>query len=290
MPRSICGQQPVRPRLLRKPLVVAVSLVSIAVSQVGRAEQAVELEALAVQGDWIGSASEEEIKVYPGSRTLLDREALQESGALNLEDALRSAPGIQILDETGTGILPNIGLRGLNPLRSERLQMLVDGYPIAIGPYSNVGVSLFPVTLPSVDAIDVVRGGAAVHYGPNNVGGVMNFRTRPIPVETEQMLQQRLVIAEETGNVFSDSYYRIGGFATDDLALQFQANVQRGDGFRDHSDTQVNNFILDADYFVDDVNEVAAQLQYYDVDAELPGALSPAAFEATRASSNSMAA
>jgi Fe(3+) dicitrate transport protein len=258
---------------------VAVSLVSIAVSQVGRAEQAVELEALAVQGDWIGSASEEEIKVYPGSRTLLDREALQESGALNLEDALRSAPGIQILDETGTGILPNIGLRGLNPLRSERLQMLVDGYPIAIGPYSNVGVSLFPVTLPSVDAIDVVRGGAAVHYGPNNVGGVMNFRTRPIPVETEQMLQQRLVIAEETGNVFSDTYYRIGGFATDDLALQFQANVQRGDGFRDHSDTEVSNFILDADYFVDDYNEVAAQLQFYDVNAQLPGALSPAAFE-----------
>jgi Fe(3+) dicitrate transport protein len=257
---------------------VAVSLVSIAASQVGWADDAVELDALSVQGDWIGTPGEEEIKVYPGSRTLLDQEALQQSGALNIEDALRSAPGIQILDETGTGILPNIGLRGLNPLRSERLQMLVDGYPIAIGPYSNVGVSLFPVTLPSVDAIDVVRGGAAVHYGPNNVGGVMNFRTRPIPVDTEQTLQQRLVIAEETGNVFSDTYYRIGGFATEDLALQFQANIQRGDGFRDHSDTEVSNFILDAEYFVDDVNEVAAQLQYYDVDAELPGALSPSAY------------
>jgi Fe(3+) dicitrate transport protein len=107
----------------------------------------------------------------------------------------------------------------------------------------------------------------------------MNFRTRPIPVDTEQTLQQRLVIAEETGNVFSDTYYRIGGFATEDLALQFQANVQSGDGFRDHSDTEVSNFILDAEYFVNDYNELAAQLQYYDVDAQLPGALSPAAYE-----------
>lgn len=285
MSRSFSAQQLVRPRLLRKPLVVAVSLVSIATSQVGWAEDAVELDALSVQGDWIGTPGEEEIKVYPGSRTLLDQEALQQSGALNLEDALRSAPGIQILDETGTGILPNIGLRGLNPLRSERLQMLVDGYPIAIGPYSNVGVSLFPVTLPSVDAIDVVRGGAAVHYGPNNVGGVMNFRTRPIPVDTEQTLQQRLVIAEETGNVFSDTYYRIGGFATEDLALQFQANVQSGDGFRDHSDTEVRNFVLDAEYFVNDYSELAAQLQYYDVDAQLPGALSPSAYAQDRTQS-----
>jgi Fe(3+) dicitrate transport protein len=69
----------------------------------------VELDALTVQGDWIGVSTEEEIKVYPGSRSLLEREALQESGALNLEDALRSVPSIQILDETGTGILPNIG-------------------------------------------------------------------------------------------------------------------------------------------------------------------------------------
>lgn len=243
------------------------------------------LPAMNVTGDWLGAPTEESEKTYTGSRTIVDSEELHKRGALNLEDALRAIPGVQVLDETGTGILPNIGVRGLNPLRSERLQILTDGYPIAIGPYSNVGVSLFPVTLPSLEAVDVVRGGAAVHYGPNNVGGVVNFVTRPIPAETSQTLRERVTIAEETGNIFTDTYYRIGGPASDKLDLQFQANIQRGDGFRDHSDTQVDNFIVDARYYLNNENELATQLQYYNVDAELPGALTPEAYEQDRTQS-----
>jgi Fe(3+) dicitrate transport protein len=243
------------------------------------------LPAVTVTGDWLGPPTEESEKTYTGSRTVVDSEALHKRGALNLEDALRATPGVQVLDETGTGILPNIGVRGLNPLRSERLQILVDGYPIAIGPYSNVGVSLFPVTLPSLEAVDVVRGGAAVHYGPNNVGGVVNFVTRSIPAKTSQTLRERLTIAEDTGNIFTDTYYRIGGPASDKLDLQFQANIQRGDGFRGQSDTQVDNFIVDARYYLNNQNELATQLQYYNVDAELPGGLTPEAYEQDRTQS-----
>lgn len=232
-----------------------------------------------VQGEWLGPATKASERRYAGGRTVLDAEALHERGAISLDDAMRSTPGVQVLDETGTGVLPNIGVRGLNPLRSERLQMLVDGYPIAIGPYSNVGVSLFPVTLPSLEAVDLARGGAAVHYGPNNVGGVLNLATSPIPLKTTQTFQQRLTLAEKTRNLLSDTYYRIGGRVNDDLGLQFQANVMKGDGTRDHSETEVSNFILDGSYVVNDRNEVAARLQYYDVKAELPGALSPKAYQ-----------
>ncbi|WP_370280451.1 TonB-dependent receptor family protein [Pontibacterium sp.] len=249
-------------------------------SGLAQANEANDLNTMVVSGNWLGTASTEDVQIYPGSRNLVTEEELHQRGALNLEDALRATPGLQVLDETGTGILPNIGVRGLNPLRSERVQFLVDGYPIAIGPYTNVGVSLFPVTLPSIEAVDVVRGGAAVHFGPNNVGGVINLHTRPIPLKTEHTLHEKLVIAEETGNVFSDTYYRVGGQVDEDLALQFQANVQRGDGARDHSNTEVNNFILDTQYTLNANHDIAAQLQYYDVDAELPGALSPDAYSA----------
>lgn len=244
-----------------------------------------ELEPVVVYAEWLGPATKASERRYAGARTVIEADTLHERGALNLEDALRSTPGLQVLDETGTGILPNIGVRGLNPLRSERLQMLVDGYPIAIGPYSNVGVSLFPVTLPSLEAVDVVRGGAAVHYGPNNVGGILNLVTRPIPRTTTQTLRQRLTLAEGTENLLSDSYYRIGGQATEDLGLQLQANVVRGDGAREHSDTEVNNLILDGRYTLNDRNELATQLQYYDVKAELPGALSPKAYVQDRTQS-----
>ncbi|MDX1464091.1 MAG: TonB-dependent receptor plug domain-containing protein, partial [Halomonas sp.] len=269
----------------KTPIAAAIGLASALIAVGAQAQDATELDTLVVQGDWLGNPTEEAVQTYSGARTVIEPEQLHDSGALNIEDALRSVPGVQVLDETGTGVLPNIGLRGLNPLRSERLKMMMDGYPIAIGPYSNVSASLFPVTLQSIDTIDVVRGGAAVHYGPNNVGGVVNFLTKPIPGETEQTLSERVTIAEDTGHVFHDTYYRVGGFVTDDLALQFQANVQGGEGFREHSDTDVQNFLVDAEYFIDDRNSLDASLQYYEVDAELPGALSPAAYERDRTDS-----
>ncbi|MDZ4262139.1 MAG: TonB-dependent siderophore receptor [Pseudomonadota bacterium] len=243
------------------------------------------LPEVTVFGDWLGTPTQETVRTYSGSRSAVDAEQLHERGALNVEDALRTVPSVTVLDETGTGILPNIGVRGLSPFRSERVQVLQDGYPIAIGPYSNVGLSLFPITMQSVETIDVVRGGAAVHYGPNNVGGVINFITRPIPSETSQTLREQITIAEESGNVLTDTYYRAGGYVSDELALQLQVNALRGDGFRDHSDTEVNNFILDADYFPNDHHQLSAQLQYYDVNADLPGSLSPSTYEQDRTKS-----
>lgn len=277
----------------RHPLSVAIAMLPVSLLAIGtgpvlaqkQTDAPALLPGLNVTADWLGPPTEESERTYTGARTVVEEEELQDTGALNLEDALRPVPGFTVLDETGTGILPNIGVRGLNPLRSERLQILLDGYPIAIGPYSNVGVSLFPVTLPSLEAVDIVRGGASVHYGPNNVGGVVNFVTKPIPAETSQTLRERVTIAEETGNVFTDTYYRVGGRATDKLDLQFQANVQRGDGFRDNSDTEVDNLILDARYYLNDQNELASQLQYYRIDAELPGALTPQAYEQDRTQS-----
>lgn len=264
------------PRFNRKALFCG----CLAAMMASAARADTNLDAIVVSGDWLGGGSEEEVKIYPGARDVVSAEELHERGALNLEDALRNTPGLHVLDETGTGILPNIGVRGMNPLRSERVQFLVDGYPIAIGPYTNVGVSLFPVTLPSVDSIDIVRGGAAVHYGPNNLGGVINLRTRPIPRQLEQTVKEQITIAEETGQVLNDLYYRIGGAVNDELALQFQINTQNGEGARDHSETDVANIVLDAQYTPNEAHEISAQLQYYDVDAELPGALSADAYKA----------
>lgn len=272
----------------RKAISLMVGLVLSSTVSANTSEQEAspkQLDSIVVSSGWLGTSSKKDVKTYPGSRQVLTREDLHESGALNLEDALRKVNGIQVLDETGTGILPNIGIRGLNPLRSERLQMLVDGYPIAIGPYTNTGVSLFPVTLPSIETIDIVRGGAAVHYGPNNVGGVLNLVTKPISREFEQTIRERMTVADHSGNVFYDTYYRASGFVTDDFGLQFQANLQDGEGFRDNSDTEVQNFILGAQYYVNDTSDIAMQLQYYDVDADLPGAMSRSAYKNDRTDS-----
>lgn len=237
-----------------------------------------------IQGDWLGETSAENVKVYSGARTVIDSEYLQNIAAKNIEDALRTVPGVQIQDETGTGVLPNISLRGLKPGRSAHLNALVNGVPAAIAPYSHSSFSLFPITMETLETIDVVRGGAAVHYGPNNVGGVVNFITKPIGTEHTSTLKGTVHVAEN-GNILTDTYFRTGGFVNNELGLQFQYNGIKGESFRDHSNTDVKNLIVDTEYYPSDDSEIKANLQYYKADADLPGALLPEAYEKDRSSS-----
>jgi outer membrane cobalamin receptor len=53
--------------------------------------------------------------------------------------------------------------------------------PLAVAPYGQPQLSFAPTSLSNIESIDVVRGGGAVRYGPQNVGGIINFSTRAIP-------------------------------------------------------------------------------------------------------------
>ncbi|WP_419774603.1 TonB-dependent siderophore receptor [Halarcobacter sp.] len=237
-----------------------------------------------VQGDWIGNSSYEDVKTYSGARTIIDSATLNKTAAKNIEDALRVVPGIQIQDETGTGVLPNISLRGLKPGRSANLNAMVNGIPAAIAPYSHSSFSLFPITMETLETIDIVRGGAAVHYGPNNVGGVVNFVTKPISTKPSSTIKGT-VHSADNGNILTDTYFRTGGFINDNLGLQLQYNNINGESFRDHSDTNVNNYIFDLEYFPTDNSEIKSNIQYYKADANLPGAQLPKDYKDDKSSS-----
>lgn len=62
-----------------------------------------------------------------------------------------------------------------------------------------------------IERIDVVRGGAAVQYGPNNVGGVINLVTKPIPHTWQTEISNRLTVFEDGDTPLNDFYLRTGG-------------------------------------------------------------------------------
>ena len=264
-----------------KLAIASYAIVHSGLSGAQQDEPVKTLEEVTVSADWLGSPTPKAAKKHPGARTVITEQELTESGARTVEDALRTVPGVRVLDESGTGILPNIGVRGLNPLRSEQVLVLVDGIPITLAPYGQTGLSLFPLTINAVEAIDVARGGVAVHYGPNNVGGVINFVTKRIPRKTAITAKETLSVADG-GRLLTDSYLRAGGFVSDKLGLQVQANVIDGNSARAHSKTSVNNLMLDADWFVTDNADIKAGLQYYKTENELPGALTPQSYERDR--------
>lgn len=269
----------------RRPVLVAVQLalgsIGVNVAMAQSADTRAALPTVTVTSDWLGPPSAAAARKHPGARTVLGEPGLTETGSRTLEDALRQVPGLTVADESGTGVLPNIGVRGLNPLRSEQVLLLQDGIPMTLAPYGQTGASLFPLTLQAVEAIDVARGGVAVHYGPNNVGGVINFVTRRIPVKPSFTAKETLSVAR-TGHILGDSYMRAGGFVNDRLGLQIQANVIEGSGERAHSDTSVRNLMLDAEWFPTDRSEVKGGLQHYTTRNELPGALTPRAYAQDR--------
>lgn len=242
------------------------------------------LPTVTVTSDWLGPPTASTARAHPGARSIVEEKDLGESGARSLEDALRQVPGLTVTDESGTGILPNIGVRGLNPLRSEQVLLLQDGIPMTLAPYGQTGASLFPLTLQAVEAVDVARGGVAVHYGPNNVGGVINFITRRIPGKPGASASETVTFSR-TGRVLTDSYLRAGGFVNDRLGLQLQANVVDGNGERAHSATSVQNLMLDAEWLPTERSEVRAGLQRYVTRNELPGALTPRAYAQDRTQS-----
>lgn len=88
------------------------------------------LDAIQVQGSLLGRSKPDDVQRYAGSRQVIDREQLRNGGNRSLDDALQRVPGIKIFDETGTGALPQLMLRGLYESRSGRVQVLEDGIPL----------------------------------------------------------------------------------------------------------------------------------------------------------------
>ncbi|WP_449434237.1 TonB-dependent receptor family protein [Pseudomonas putida] len=245
----------------------------MAADQSLEAPSELSLAPMVIQGDVLGAASDQDVRTYAGSRSVIDSADLKKASNRGLDDALQHVPGVKIFDETGTGALPQISVRGLYESRSGRIQALSDGIPLALAPYGQTGLSLFPMTMATVDRVDIVRGGAAVQYGPNNVGGVINFISKPIPHKWETTLQEKTTF-NAGGRQLWDTYLGTGGYLTDNFGLQLDINTLSGEYGREHSDTDVQNYRLRGQWNIDDDRDLSFGIQRYKADMDLAGALS----------------
>jgi len=127
---------------------------------------------------------ERALEHIPGSGRVLTKENLERNHRLTINEALREVPGVNVRDEEGLGIRPNIGIRGLDPTRSRKIHIMEDGVPIMLMPYGDPSSYYFPPIF-RFDRIEVLKGSGQLLYGPQNIGGVMNLITR-MPSATPQ--------------------------------------------------------------------------------------------------------
>lgn len=132
--------------------------------------------------DVIVIGERQNLLTIPGSGATIEAQDLERSRPLTINDALRQVPGVFPRDEEGFGLRPNIGIRGLNPTRSTKVLLLEDGIPLAYAPYGD-NASYFHPPLGRYERIEVLKGASQIRFGPQTVGGVINYITPAAPSE-----------------------------------------------------------------------------------------------------------
>ncbi|MBV7570298.1 TonB-dependent receptor [Pseudomonas sp. PDM27] len=236
-----------------------------------------------VVGDWLDNADAALVQNHPGARTVVRREAMVEQGAMNVGEVLKRVPGVQVQDANGTGgsdISLNVGVRGLTSRLSPRSTVLIDGIPAAFAPYGQPQLSMAPISSGNLDSIDVVRGAGSVRYGPQNVGGVINFVTRAIPEQASAEIGTTLETSQHGGWKHIDTAF-MGGTADNGMGVALLYSGVNGNGYRESNNgNDIDDVILKTHWAPTDVDDFSLNFHYYDAKADMPGGLTQAQYDA----------
>lgn len=172
------SQAPISSAALRPaPLALAVAAAFFGLVDSERAQAAaaaaaaIDLPRINVVGD-----SDEDTKKIPGSVTVITAQDIDQIQPRSTEDLLRRVPGVYIKREEESAVVTNIGVRGLSAGDYKTL-VLEDGVPVQPGIF--VGNSrYYSPRVQRMDGVEVLKGAASLRYGPNTIGGVINFLTR----------------------------------------------------------------------------------------------------------------
>ncbi len=126
----------------------------------------------------IGSARS--LERVPGAATYVSNRDVQRTMPMQPAEILRRVPGVYVRDEEGFGLRFNISLRGLDATRGRRVHLLEDGIPITLNPYSEPETYYHP-PVERIHSVEVVRGAGSIVFGPQTIGGVINYITTPVP-------------------------------------------------------------------------------------------------------------
>jgi Fe(3+) dicitrate transport protein len=197
-----------------------------------------------------------------GSIETIDRETLENARVFNFSEALRKVSGLNIRDEEGFGLRPNIGIRGTNPTRSTKILLLEDGIPLAYAPYGD-NASYYHPPIERFESVEVLKGAGQIEYGPVTVAGVVNYIT-PNPSE-KPVFSLKLIGGNR--DYFNGSAGFSGTFGKTGILVNYMR--KQGEGARENMRSGLNDFSSKLVQTLNDKNILTFKYSHYNEDSRL---------------------
>lgn len=193
---------------------------------------------------------------------VITQDDIRRSGATNIPDALRIAPGVQV-ERVSTDKWA-VSIRGFNGLYANKLQVLMDGRSVYSSQFSAVAWEQQDTLMEDIERIEVIRGPAASVWGSNAVNGVINIITKKAADTQGALLtagggsfERGFISGRYGGRINAETPFRVyaKGFTRDHTqsltgeSTNDQWHSARG-GFRLDHHRGIDQFTLQGDMFL----------------------------------------
>jgi iron complex outermembrane recepter protein len=121
------------------------------------------------------SRKEQKLSKTAAAVYLIDQEDIRRSGATNIPDLLRMAPGVDVAQiDAGHWA---ISIRGFSSLYADKVLLLIDGRSAYLPTFSGVDWEQIDLPLEDIERIEVIRGPSGTIWA-NAMNGVINIITK----------------------------------------------------------------------------------------------------------------
>ncbi len=170
----------------------------------------------------------------PAAITVIDRDLIEASGAINIADLFRLVPGFQV--GFATGSKPTITYHGNADTYARDMQVLIDGRSVYDPGFGGVTWLDQELDIDDIQRIEVIRGPNAASYGSNSYSGIINIIT--LHPSEQQGTRFKTVLGKFSHRQVSLKHAGNLG----DLAYRLTAKYDQDDGFKtrpfDSADTR----------------------------------------------------
>lgn len=211
--------------------------------------------------------------IYAGKKTevILVDQSMANLASNNSRQIYSQISGLNIYQNDDAGIQLHIGGRGLDPNRTSNFNTRQNGYDISAD-VLGYPESYYTPPAEAIKNIQIIRGAASLQYG-TQFGGLINFIMKEPPNKNFEFVTRNSM----GSNLLFTNFTSVGG-KNKNFSYFSYYNFKRGNGFRQNSRFNSNNFYVHFNYTLSTKSSISSEISYIKYLAKQAGGLSDRMF------------